>query len=109
MSSAVMDNTINDLSNLTLTKFTESDTGFKSMAIFVIAVIMAWFLYSQNKRSKKYEKIMARYKKLGIAGTEGQESIKNDMNQLAGLGVGTMGFWITAGSGLALLVMMFVM
>jgi hypothetical protein len=52
---------------------------------------------------------MARYKKLGIAGTDGQESIKNDMNQLAGLGVGMMGFWITAGSGLALLVMMFVM
>lgn len=106
MDTGLVDNSIQDLQNLTLSNFVSSDTGFKFNAIFVCVIFMAWYLYSQNKKAQKYEKIMNRYQKMGVDIPDG---VKNNIAQLSGLGTSSLGFWITAFSGLSLLIMIFLM
>jgi hypothetical protein len=102
----VVDNVRQDLQNLTLSNFVSSDIGFKFKVIFVCVIFMAYYLYSQNKRAQKYEKTMKRYLNMGVDIPDG---IKLDIAQISGLGISSIGFWITAISGCSLLIIVFLM
>jgi hypothetical protein len=102
----VVDNVIQDLQNLTLSNFVSSDIGFKFKAIFMCLIFMAFYLYSQNKKALKSESTMKRYLKMGVDIPDG---IKLEAIRQSGLGISSIGFWITAISGCSLLIIMFLM
>lgn len=106
MSTSIIDDAKQDLQELSLNKFIQTDTGFKSRLIFSCAVFIAVFLYKQNKKAQKYAKMLARYQKQGL---DVPPSIKKSIAELSGLGVSSLGFWISATAGLSMLVIMFLM